>query len=52
MSGGGLFLDSMKEACAAEKRIAISNGRYHQGVPAGSDSHHRYSGWHDIVQLQ
>ena len=24
----------MKEAGAAEKRIAISNGRYHQGVPA------------------
>ena len=29
-----LLEDSMKEAGAAEKRIAISNGRYHQGVPA------------------
>ena len=27
-----LLEDSMKEAGAAEKRIAISNGRYHQGV--------------------
>ena len=29
-----LLKDSMKEAGAAEKSIAISNGRYHQGVPA------------------
>ena len=29
-----LLEDSMKEAGAAEKAIAVSNGRYHQGVPA------------------
>ena len=29
-----LLEDSMKEAGAAEKRIAISNRRYHQGMPA------------------
>ena len=29
-----LLEDSMKEADAAEKAIAISNSRYHQGVPA------------------
>ena len=29
-----LLEDSMKEAGAAEKAIAIANGRYHQGVPA------------------
>ena len=29
-----LLKDSMKEAGVAEKAIAISNRRYHQGVPA------------------
>ena len=29
-----LLEDSMKEAGNAEKAIAITNGRYHQGVPA------------------
>ena len=29
-----LFEDSIKKAGAAEKHIAISNGKYYQGVPA------------------